>query len=419
MPEINKGQEGEDFVNKVAFNSFLSAFCFPNPLDIAKDYKEICDLLILFNGLCIIVSVKNYNFDGNYDRYFRKTTEKSVKQILGAERRLFRDSHPVLLKHPDRKEMFFEKDNYTKVYRIIVNINQEVKFFQTSIQKDNKEFTVLDYAGWKNAIEILDTIPDFIQFLEERVQLFVNKPVMIFPREEYDFHDNDRTYAWDIINKVAETSPVHILLGTEKDLIAEYILNGYKFPTKLKETDTDALILKLDGRWDKLYRSGVLYKLKMSYQESYLIDRMVKEMVITKSGGEFLSEMLYTMDRGGRQALAQSFMKYCQDQKRTFQATPKKIEFNRTICKIGSDYIVFIYFDEEAEKDKIELFMNLSMRQCNYLENFTLKNVGGIAISHSGNTYYFGYYDAKSDKLSSEEILEFENDLKGLGWKTQ
>ncbi|MEN5435292.1 hypothetical protein ABE545_16780 [Sphingobacterium faecium] len=63
--------------------------------------------------------------------------------------------------------------------------------------------------------------------------------------------------------------------------------------------------------------------------------------------------------------------------------------------------------------------MKMSMRQANYLENFTLDNVGGIAISHSKNTYYFGYYHAKSDKLSSEEIADFEKDIADLGWKTK
>lgn len=419
MAQINKGQEGEDIVNEIAYRSFLNTFCFPNPLDISKDYKEICDLLILFHDICIIISVKNYSFEGNYDRYFRKTTEKSIKQILGAERRLFRDSPHVLIKHPDRNEIIFDKSIYKKVYRIIININQEIKFFQTSIQKDNKEFTVFDYQGWKDAIEILDTIPDFIQFLEKRAQLFVKNPVIIFPREENDFGQNDKDFASIIIKEIAQSSPVHMLLGTEKDLIAEYIIHGYEFPSRLKILNTNCLLLKLDGRWDSLHKSGGLYILKMSRQESYIIDNMVKEMVINKSGGEFLSEMLYKMDRSERQSLAQMFLKYCDEQGNIFNQSLEKIEFNRTICKMGSHYIIFMYFDDKTEKEKIELFMKMSMRQANYLENFTLDNVGGIAISHSKNTYYFGYYHAKSDKLSSEEIADFEKDIADLGWKTK
>ena len=40
---VNKGQEGEDFVNHIAYNSFLKYFCFPGPLDITGDNKEICE----------------------------------------------------------------------------------------------------------------------------------------------------------------------------------------------------------------------------------------------------------------------------------------------------------------------------------------------------------------------------------------
>lgn len=60
----DKGRLGEDFVNQIAFNSFLKYWCFPNPLDIAGDNKEICDLLVVFDEICMIVSVKNYEFKG-------------------------------------------------------------------------------------------------------------------------------------------------------------------------------------------------------------------------------------------------------------------------------------------------------------------------------------------------------------------
>ena len=68
---MNKGQEGEDFVNQIAFSSFLQFWCYPGPFDITGNNKEICDLLIVFDKTCIIVSVKNYSFDDNYTRYFK------------------------------------------------------------------------------------------------------------------------------------------------------------------------------------------------------------------------------------------------------------------------------------------------------------------------------------------------------------
>ncbi len=76
-----KGDSGEEYVNELAFNSFIKHWCFPNPKDENGDKKEICDLLILFDDICIILSVKNYTFKGDHNRYFNKTIDK-IKKII-------------------------------------------------------------------------------------------------------------------------------------------------------------------------------------------------------------------------------------------------------------------------------------------------------------------------------------------------
>lgn len=98
-----KGDKGEEYVNEIAFKSLLGYWCYPNPKDEQGDKKEICDLLVLFKDICIIFSVKNYEFKGDYERYFRKTIEKAIKQISGAERKLFDFPRAVFIKHPSKK----------------------------------------------------------------------------------------------------------------------------------------------------------------------------------------------------------------------------------------------------------------------------------------------------------------------------
>ena len=90
MDSNPKGVLGENFVNEIANNTFLEYWCYPSPKDEKGDKKEICDLLILFRDVLIIISVKNYDFKGNYDRYFNRTIEKALKQIQGAERKIIR-----------------------------------------------------------------------------------------------------------------------------------------------------------------------------------------------------------------------------------------------------------------------------------------------------------------------------------------
>jgi hypothetical protein len=87
MNNQEKGAEGESLVYDLATNSFLSYWCFANPKDELGNKKEICDLLIHFNGILILVCVKNYEFKGIYSRYFRKSIEKDVRQLYGAEKK--------------------------------------------------------------------------------------------------------------------------------------------------------------------------------------------------------------------------------------------------------------------------------------------------------------------------------------------
>src|SRR5690606_13264362 len=98
MDPIEKGNIVEEFVNEIAFNSFLEYWCYPSPKDEYGDKKEICDLLILFGENLIIISVKNYEFKEFYSRYFRRTIDKAVKQIYGAERKLFNSNRDIYIK---------------------------------------------------------------------------------------------------------------------------------------------------------------------------------------------------------------------------------------------------------------------------------------------------------------------------------
>ncbi len=40
---------------------------------------DVIYLLILFKDYCIIFEIKNYEFKGNYERYFNNTVNKAAK----------------------------------------------------------------------------------------------------------------------------------------------------------------------------------------------------------------------------------------------------------------------------------------------------------------------------------------------------
>ena len=50
-----KGEQAEELVNSLSNGAYLKYWCYPNPIDIDGDKKEICDLLILFFDTAIII----------------------------------------------------------------------------------------------------------------------------------------------------------------------------------------------------------------------------------------------------------------------------------------------------------------------------------------------------------------------------
>ena len=341
--QSEKGQLGEDFVNKIAFNSFLKYWCFPGPLDIIQDNKEICDLLIVFDSVCIIVSVKNYDFGGDYNKYFKKTIGKANRQIIGAEKKLFGD-RITLLKHPERNAEEFPKETITKTYRIIVNLNTNVKYYQTSYVYKGKQFTVMDSMAWQTSLAELNTVPDFIDYIDNRTTLFKNFPAFILPREEYDFSESDGIQLMSELDKFIYdndgNSKLSIVSGTEMDLIALYINNDFKFPSKLIKNEADILNIKIDGEWDKFLNSK-LHKAKNELeQEGYFIDQLVCEMIINSENGEYLAKMFFKLNRIERSIFAKRYLEYHNN----ISSSKLRIKFNRTHARFGSLNIVFVYF---------------------------------------------------------------------------
>lgn len=413
--QTEKGQLGEDFVNKVAYNSFLKYWCYPGPVDILGDKKEICDLLIVFDTVCIIISVKNYSFKGDYKRYFRKTIDKGNRQIIGAEKKLFR-KNKVLLKHPDRDPEEFPKDSIKEVHRIIVNLNPNIKYYRTSFKIEGKNITVMDAIAWQDSLIELNTLPDFINYIVNRCSLFSDYPAYILPREEYDFSENDKIHLWAEIDKIGnekkEEGKLSFVLGNELDLIAVYIKNGFKFPSSLNHQKVNGLFLKIDGEWEKFQVSKINERKKKLEKESYFIDNLVRQFLIDKVNGERISKMFYKLDRLTRSAFAKSYLDY----HKNLCDSVEKVRFSRTHVIFNEMNMVFVYFVDDFPPDELKNFVELSLIHHSYLQDFNCKEVGLIGLSKSFNSSIFGYLQ-DTDKKGKYEISELEKTFAEFGWK--
>ena len=413
--QTDKGQLGEDFVNKIAFNSFLKYWCYPGPLDIVGDNKEFCDLLIVFDSICIIISVKNYSFKDNYERYFKNTIERTTKQIIGAERKLFREK-TVLLQHPDRSPEEFNKGNIKKVFRIIVNLNPSIKYYRTSFKVNGKNFCVMDAPAWQASLSELNTLPDFINYIENRCSLFNEHPAFILPREENDFFENDRNSLWREIEEIAKDKrkdgKVTLVSGNELDLIATYIKNGFKFPPELNHNKVNFLTMKIDGEWTK-YQESKLSVIKNNFEkESYFIDQLVRELLIDKENGEKLSKMLFKLNRIERSAFAQNYLKFHNELKNSAE----KIEFSRTNTVFKGMNMVFVFFVNNLLPEKLKYFVELSLIHHSYLQDFECGEIGLIGVSKSFDSFMFGYLSDK-DKKGNVDTRQLEKTFEEHGWK--
>lgn len=412
-----KGDQGEEFVNTIAYSTFLKYWCYPNPLDITKDNKEICDLLIIFNEICIIVSVKNYSFSGNYNKYFNKTIEKALRQISGAERKLF-GSREIIIKHPDRSAERFPRERFSEIFRVIVNTNTNVKFYQTSFCVDNNKYvTVFDADAWHAMLDELNTISDVVSYLRERTRLVGNRAAIMLPREEYDFRNSDGVQLGTEIEKLRLQFDDRLALisGSEKDLIALYIVNIYQFPEELYITTKPFLYIKADGMWDRFQKSKLSSGKKEFESDSYFIDHLVKTLLIGIPNGDKISKALYRLNRFQRARFVKEFFKFHKDQ---IQKNPSP-HLHRTNIMFDDLHFIFIYFDTTIPVMSEEVlygFMDKSLHHRNYLMGYKCDEIVAIAFSQDLQSFGFGYI-SKDDPLSEEDKREIEESFRALGWK--
>ena len=412
MDNTEKGLIGEKFVNEIAFTSFLKYWCYPSPRDHRNNNNEICDLLILFKTACVIISVKNYKFDQNYERYFRSTTERAIRQINGAEKALFReDLEPVTLVHPGREPEVFDKQKIKRVYRIIVNLNTAVKVYHTSLYENDKQYVVMDAEAWQNALSVLDTLPDFLNYINSRLLLTRKHPAIILPRAEKDFSHIDADFLAKLFLNIPKESGATVISGTELDLIATYINHGYSFPEALYNEPTfNALTMKLDGEWEKFSKSDRFKKLKDTLSRSYFIDELVKETIIHTPNGDKLSRMLFSMNRMHRSIFANHFDQFCSMNE--FNPFGYRVKY---YAKLNPKF-VFMLFKDDSSKERFQDLMSLHLVHMNYLYDNSLAEVGLIGRVANSSLYAFGYTD-NAFKPSVQETQEMENTLRQLNLK--
>jgi len=377
-----KGIEGEEFVNNLAFKSFFKYWCYPNPIDEKGDRKEICDLLVLFKDICVIISVKNYKNTGNFDRYIRKTVKKSVSQISGAERKLFQLNRSLYIKHPDKSIEKFEKNKYNSIYRITINVGDatDIQLLEAKT-KSGKYVTVLDREVFETAMEYLDTIADFINYLEKREEL---------------------------LGKLANT----LMFGKEKDILALFLENQGSFPQGILENDAEFMVLDLENKWDN-FSSEFKERIKKKKKEelaSRAFDKHIETWLSGVDNGPELAREFLSLNRFQRRLMSNGLSEFIEMNK------------NRGSNAIGRRYfavdnfgISFLFHGKDvSEENFVMIALQSIMIKSAQLRNYGEEHLLGLSINSQGNIWKILYLNL--NQITPEAEKYTEDIIKHFGW---
>lgn len=417
MNSIDKGNAGEKFVNEIAFKSFMKYWCYPSPKDEKGDKKEICDLLIIFGDTTIIISVKNYEFKENYSRYFRRTIDKAVKQIYGAERKLFKSNRDIFIKHPERETEKFMKSESPKIHRVIINLGEGVKFYTFQKEtKDEKFISIFDKETFKTIAEELDTIPDFIEYLSKREELFHDKNVIILPDEEEDFpQETAKQFFEHSQENFKPTEKTSILLsGTEHDLLAHFLKNERNFPEALHSDKYNGMFIQLDGYWEEFINRKQVIKKKELDKNSYFIDELVKREVLSNKNPQSieLAKELLSFDRFNRRMISNNFFEFYERYKDN-----KGLNFARRYGDINGKGVAFAFYPPDMEEKIVNVLLEIAIDSFCIYYNYKSSSIIMIATTKDFRQFKIGMMqDIKPFSKEREERIK--EDVRKLGWFT-
>jgi hypothetical protein len=407
----DKGTIGEHFVNELAYNSFLKFWCYPSPKFENGNKKEICDLLILFNSVTIIISVKNYEFKGNHFRYFNNTIEKAVKQLHGASRILFGTSE-VHIKHPDKNIEVFPKNQIKKIFRIVINLGEGAKFYPFNQATKNDDYvTLFDKDSFETIICELDTIPDFIDYLEKREEIFKNRTTIILPGEEFDFPIETQKEFFELRDKI--NSDFVLISGSEKDLLSHFFKNKRNFPNFLKK-DSNGSYLIIDGDWEEFVATKQVKNKTQADKVSYFIDQFVQNELLINMNPmrENLAKALLSFDRLSRRTISKNYFDFFEEYKNV-----KDLHFARRFGDFEGVGVLLTFYTKEMDFEMVNHLNYLAMESSILYTNYKSKSL--ILISSNCEHRFLFHYIENVEKYPLDIEKAIRKDVETLGWFTK
>lgn len=380
--EINKGIEAEKYAYDLSKDRLLEQYCFLNPFILNTDNKEICDLLIIANNTAIIISVKNYEFSGNYERFNKQVFEKSKRQLLGAKRKLLLNNLCTII-DKNKKQQDIDFTKLKKIILLTLNYGHSLDYYNL-IEKENATIIHnLDKDSFETVLFELDSVPEMVEYFEKKENLF------------------------------SKFSSINIF-GEEKDLLAWFVTNKREFPIEWTKNNVDDLVLEIDGRWE-FYDTHKQTILKRDANKvSYFVDELVKNEIGKLSGGEIIVDYLMGLNRVQRRMFSLTFF----DQYEKYKNKTANFLSRRHCFKTFHDAgCLMLYYVSSLPENELDDFLRITAEIYLYKTINHHQKIIFIGTTKDFSQFKFGFIE-RTIPYSQQEINYYEDIIKKFGWFT-
>ena len=276
----------EEIVNKVCTQSFLSLWSYANPLN--QRGKELCDTLVVCEPNIIIFSVKERIIPNEgissieQERWHRKTISEATKQVNGAERMLFEMNH--VIRSDGTQGISLPQKEKRKICRVVVALGGKGMIPFSQGDSGSAFIHVMDEASFWIILSELDTVTDFINYLEAKEDLLSSDTKVIIE-------------------------------GGEENLLAIYLHRGRQFPKGYNQLFVQSEL------WQEFSSKAEFQRKKKLDKTSYVWDSLIENFCANalKGSFEFSSDpsederairILAREDRFSRRILGKSFQEF-------------------------------------------------------------------------------------------------------------
>lgn len=296
---MDKGAYAEYTVFIESFRSYFFEWCYLNPL---YKGKELCDILIIFQDVAIIIQVKNTSKK-------QKHILKNERQLLGCYRKLSSlDEVIITSKYKGTENINLKK---IKRYFLISVLGFDLPFNPFSKFLETKRLHTMSIDSFTILVNELDTMHDLVNY--------------------FDFKETFRS-----MNEVSLIKEYE----REEDFLASFISGSYKFKS-------------LHNRWNQLKISPEYNIHRKSLAKSYYWDSIIDYARHKSHDHKKLTKYLAFPSRLYRESLVTDFLEGC---KKSLE-TPLGSNFMRR-CYAQSDSmqcgLMYLYTSKEMDSKRID-----------------------------------------------------------------